>query len=249
MEASPPLGANEPIRSPIGNPIDGPATGSNKPAPLPDANGNRDIRDWLIGRPPPQPPNIVHDAINEPATNVRMFARQFPLSASLAHRWRNGIPIWPKCVTSVGRPIRPTNIVEISRMIEQLERANIIERCKRGTFLSYPFLRLKANGAARLIINYSHLTNKLNTPHYSAKSIFQLLHTKYWPRGLYYCKIDLQHAFYNLELKEDARFITTFKWEGKHYRFKRMPFGICIAPFYMQMFYMQIAAIPNAVGY
>jgi hypothetical protein len=164
-----------------------------------------------------------------------VISHKFPLSSSLTHRWRNGILIWPKHVTSVGRPIRPTNIDEISRIVAQLERANIIERCKRGTFLSYPFLRLKSNGAARLIIDYSHLTKKLNTPHYSAKSIIQLLHSKYWPRCLYYCKIDFRHAFYNLELKKDARFITTFKWAGQHYHFNRMPFGLSIAPFCMQM--------------
>ena len=46
----------------------------------------------------------------------------------------------------------------------------------------------------------------------------------------YYCTLDLKDAYYQCQLDEESRDITTFS-DGKNlYRFKRLPFGLSVAP-------------------
>jgi hypothetical protein len=50
----------------------------------------------------------------------------------------------------------------------------------------------------------------------------------------FFIKIDLNNAFYNIAIAEKSRYITTFYYKT-YYRFKYLPFGLSIAPFFMQL--------------
>jgi len=63
--------------------------------------------------------------------------------------------------SSRGRPL-PLNTstkVVVARYVSALLQAGIVEHAPRGAFVSYPFLIPKGDGTARLIIDYSHITN------------------------------------------------------------------------------------------
>ncbi len=48
--------------------------------------------------------------------------------------------------------------------------------------------------------------------------------------------MDFASAFFNIPLKEESKYITTFKFAGKYYVLNRLPMGLSIAPYVMQRF-------------
>ena len=50
-------------------------------------------------------------------------------------------------------------------------------------------------------------------------SLHQLIRNMSWPTDFWYAKIDFKHAFYSLELHEKSRYVTTFRYDSKYYRF------------------------------
>lgn len=50
----------------------------------------------------------------------------------------------------------------------------------------------------------------------------------------HFAKLDLSKAFHHIELHEESRHITTFKTPFGYFRYKRMPFGLNVAPEFFQ---------------
>ena len=177
------------------------------------------------------------------STSILDFDKVFPLG-TIAKRWSKGIPIYPTSRHSVGR-IRDHVSSTKTIVIEKLLEANIIVKApkKRSSFLSNFFLVQKANNKVRPIMDYSHLGNHLKSPHFVLPSVYQIIRNKFKNfTNLFYIKLDLRAAFYNVPLKESSRYITTFVYNSIRYQMTKLPMGLSISPFVMQRFSNAIVA-------
>lgn len=161
----------------------------------------------------------------------------FPLG-KIFRRWKDGIPIFPTVKHSVGR-IKHTSSPVHDQVIGELLKSKIIAIApkKHCSFLSNFFLVPKDNGSSvRPIFDFSHLTKCLKSPHFVLPSLFQLIRRKPWPPNLFYIKFDFSAAFFNINIKESSKYITSFIYNKTRFILNRLPFGISIAPFVCQKF-------------
>jgi uncharacterized protein (UPF0128 family) len=52
-------------------------------------------------------------------------------------------------------------------------------------------------------------------------NLFQIVDKKKWPPGLFFCKLDLKNAFFNIPLHPKSQHVTTFMYKGKEYAISR----------------------------
>lgn len=119
--------------------------------------------------------------------------------------------------------------------IQKLLGLGIVESSAGKSLISSPCKIIpKANGEARLIVNYSRLTPVLRKFKINLLSIFDLIKKKKFKfepnKKYYFMKLDLTNAFFNIPLDPASRFLTTFNFDGIDYQFTRMPFGLSMAP-------------------
>ncbi|XP_071127737.1 uncharacterized protein [Mytilus edulis] len=97
-----------------------------------------------------------------------------------------------------------------------------------GEVLSSIFIRPKADGSFRLILNLSNLNEHLEYKHFKMetfKSALELVKNKN-----FFAKLDIKDAYYSLGIKkEDSKFLR-FTWKGQLYQFTAMPNGLSPAP-------------------
>ena len=46
----------------------------------------------------------------------------------------------------------------------------------------------------------------------------------------------MSQAFFNLNIQKDSRYVTTFVNNNNYYRFKVLPFGLSVVPYFAQRF-------------
>jgi len=205
---------------------------------LPDSIRKTAIEAFLSRRSRPnisQSPTV--ESYSYVNTSIPEFNKVFPLG-NIVKRWKEGIPLFPSGSHSVGRirdHVSPTKTL----VIQNLLAAEIIVRAprKRSAYLSNFFLVQKANAKVRPIMDYSHLGKHLKSPHFVLPSVYQLIRNKFLNfNNLFYIKIDLKAAFYNIPLKETSQYITTFIYDKVRYQMKKLPMGLSLSPFIMQRF-------------
>ena len=170
--------------------------------------------------------------IQTPPDSLAVFCDEFSVSQNHRSMFLPGVRIWPTA-QSVPRKPKTRSPPTLDCYLANLKKAGIIEPSKRGPFVASLFVIPKQDGKARLIVDYSNITSILRPLKFYLPSIYQLLHKKHCPfSNPFYIKIDLKNAFYNIAIHEKSRYITTFWYARKYYRFKYLPFGISIAPFF-----------------
>ncbi len=172
--------------------------------------------------------------IQSPPDSLLSFCNEFNVSHSHRKMLLPGVRIWPTAKSEPRKhKTKPTPALD--DYIKQLTLAGIIEPSKRGPFVASLFIIPKQNNKPRLIVDYSNLTPVLKPPKFYLPSIYQLVKRKQFPFvNPFFIKIDLKNAFYNIAIAEKSRYITTFYYKTYH-RFKYLPFGLSIAPFFMQL--------------
>jgi hypothetical protein len=190
---------------------------------------------------------ITCPEIQSPPESLLSFCNEFDVSHSHRKMILPGVRIWPTA-KSVPRKHKTKPTAALDDYIKQLSLAGKIEPSKRGPFIASLFIIPKQNNEPRLIVDYSNLTPVLKPPKFYLPSIYQLLRRKQFPFvDPFFIKIDLKNAFYNIALAEQSRYITTFYYK-KYYRFKYLPFGLSIAPFFMQLVTNYISKYFNENG-
>lgn len=109
------------------------------------------------------------------------------------------------------------------------------------------FVIPKSDHEARLILDYSKITDFLDCPTFYLPSVFQLLSFLNLENKLM-CKLDLKDAFFHINIHKESQYITTFSFAGKYYKFTCLPFSLSISPFFMQMFANSIAQCFRDLG-
>ena len=116
--------------------------------------------------------------------------------------------------------------IELQRL---LDKGIIIpsehETCE---FISTIFVRPKADGSFRLILNLKRLNEHIVYHHFkmeSLKSVIQLME-----KDCFMASVDLRDAYYSIPMSVHAQKYLKFTWGGKLYQFTCLPNGLCCAP-------------------
>ncbi len=93
----------------------------------------------------------------------------------------------------------------------------------------------KSDGNMRLVIDYREL-NKHTVPDRLPLSVISDILRSLGTENRLFSTIDIKSAFWQVELHEDSKDMTTFSTLTGHYRFKRMSFGLTNSPLtYMRL--------------
>ena len=114
-------------------------------------------------------------------------------------------------------------------MLNKFEQKGVIVETEHeeGEILSNIFIRPKADGSHRLILNLSRLNehvDKITFKMETLKSALQMI-----SKGCYFAKIDLKDAFYSISINDNDRKYLKFEWQGKVYTFTCLPNGLSTA--------------------
>ena len=125
-----------------------------------------------------------------------------------------------------------------SRNVTQPARQELSKLLQKGVliladpqtpgFYSHIFTIPKKNGEQRLIINLKGLNQCVPHVHFKMENIQQLqdmLLPKDWM-----VKIDLKEAYYSVPIHPQSQDLLRLWWDGKPFKFTRLPFGLSSAP-------------------
>ena len=115
----------------------------------------------------------------------------------------------------------------ISNMLEEMEEKDIIEP-STAAWLSPIVLVKKPNGSQRMCLDYRKVNTHLQVDIHPLPRLEKMVETA--AGNKYYATLDMQDAYYQVELGEQSRDLTTFSDGVSLYRFKRLPFGLSCSP-------------------
>ena len=119
--------------------------------------------------------------------------------------------------------------VKLDAEIEKLLEQEVIEPVRYSDYACPLVIAKKSDGNIRICGNYKLTANKvLRLEKYPIPSLEDLLQSL--QGGVKFSKLDLSHAYHQIELDEDARKFTTVNTHRGLFRFCRLPFGIASAP-------------------
>uniref|UniRef100_A0A0A9W9U6 RNA-directed DNA polymerase n=3 Tax=Lygus hesperus TaxID=30085 RepID=A0A0A9W9U6_LYGHE len=138
----------------------------------------------------------------------------------------------PYAITAPRRisiPLRDATKMELDRMVQR----GVIEKVDKATDWCAPVVIVpKKSGAVRICVDLSELNRNVKRQvHPLPKVDYEL--------GLlsgakFFTKLDANNGFWQVELEEESRDLTTFLTPFGRFRFLRLPFGISSAPEYYQ---------------
>ena len=96
-----------------------------------------------------------------------------------------------------------------------------------GEILSHVFIRPKADGSYRLILNLSRLNEHVDKITFKMETLRSALHMI--RKGCWFAKCDLKDAFYSVAIATHYRKFLKFEWEGELYEFTCLPNGLSTA--------------------
>lgn len=122
---------------------------------------------------------------------------------------------------------------EISKQVDNLIKDDIVEPSTseyNSPILLVPKKALpgKTEKRWRLVVDYRQVNKKLIADKFPLPRIDDILDQL--GRAKYFSCLDLMSGFHQIELDENSRNITSFSTDKGSFRFKRLPYGIKIAP-------------------
>lgn len=118
---------------------------------------------------------------------------------------------------------------EINKEIISLLQKKAIEECSGMGFYSRLFTIPKKTGGLRPVLNLRPLNQYLKAPHFKMETlthICQMLRPKDWLTS-----INLSDAFLHVAVQPTSRRYLRFRWQGKTYQFRTLPFGLSLSPY------------------
>ena len=98
-----------------------------------------------------------------------------------------------------------------------------------GQFLSPYFLVPKSDGGQRFVLNLKQFNTHITAPHFKLEDLRTA--QKLVSKDYYMCKLDLQDAFFLINVNAHSRKYLRFKFDNIMYEFTCLPFGLSISPF------------------
>ncbi|XP_055590210.1 uncharacterized protein K02A2.6-like [Uranotaenia lowii] len=180
-----------------------------------------------IGLPSTHGINMIESTQKRPFPRIKGVQIEIPIDTSVA----------PVCQ----HPRRPP-IALLSKIEEKLTSllvSDIIEPVEGGCQWVSPLVTVvKDNGDLRLCVDMRRANQAILRERHIMPTIEDFL-----PRftsAKYFSRLDIKEAFHQVELKEESRYITTFITHMGLFRYKRLMYGIVVAPEIFQRILEQV---------
>ena len=115
----------------------------------------------------------------------------------------------------------------ISSMLQEMEEKGIIEP-STAAWLSPIVLVKKPDGTQRMCLDYRRVNTHLQVDIHPLPRLEEMVETA--AGNSYYASLDMKDAYYQVELDEASRDLTTFSDGVSLYRYRRLPFGLSCSP-------------------
>ena len=115
----------------------------------------------------------------------------------------------------------------IAGMLDEMEEKGIIEP-SNAAWLSPIVLVRKPDNTQRMCLDYRKVNTHLQVDIHPLPRLEEMVETA--AGNQYYASLDMKDAYYQIELDEGSRDLTTFSDGISLYRFKRLPFGLSVSP-------------------
>lgn len=159
--------------------------------------------------------------------NITTRGIQFPKIKDVKVR----LPI-DENVRPVRQPVRRVPLAHLSTVKEKLDEMlsqSIIEKVEEPSEWISPMVPVfKDNGEVRICIDMRRANTAIKRAEYPLPTIDEML--PLFSNAKYFTTLDIKQAFFQCELHEDSRPITTFNTPWGRYRFNRLMFGVNCAP-------------------
>ena len=135
-------------------------------------------------------------------------------------------------VQPVQLPVRRVAVSMKSKLkaeLERLERLGVVEKQDAPTrWVSNMVLVRKPNNDIRICLDPKPLNKALQRSHYQIPTLDEVI--PQLSQAKVFSVADVKNGFWHIELEQTASELTTFGTPFGRYRWKRMPFGLSIAP-------------------
>ena len=123
-----------------------------------------------------------------------------------------------------------TDIAIANELLQDLLSKGVIEPTvlDRSGYISNIFIRPKASGSHRLILNLKQLNEHVEYHHFKMEHLSSVLPLV--TQNCFLASLDLADAYYSVRVKPSHRKYLQFTFQGNHYRFTCLANGISSAP-------------------
>ena len=129
---------------------------------------------------------------------------------------------------NVPRRVPHKLIAPLQRKLEEMVKQGVIEEVEHPTdWVNSIVCTEKKDGSIRLCLDPRELNKYIKREHFTIPTFQEIVAKLGKPR--FFTIVDQSSAFWQVELEETCRDLTTFQTNFGRYRFKRMPFGISSA--------------------
>ena len=117
----------------------------------------------------------------------------------------------------------------ISKLLQKFLDKGVIEESfpEGDEVISHIFIRPKADGSHRLILNLSKLNEHVEKVSFKMETLKTAIHLV--EKNCFFAKIDLKDAFYSISVNQHFRKFLKFYWKGKLYSFTCLANGLSSA--------------------
>lgn len=117
---------------------------------------------------------------------------------------------------------------ELQSALDDLEQKDIIEKVEEPSQWISNILLVRRNGKLRICLDPYLLNKSLQREHLQSSTIEEIFPEL--SKAKVFSTLDAKNGFWQCELDDESKKLTTFWTHNGRYRWKRMPFGISPAP-------------------
>lgn len=137
---------------------------------------------------------------------------------------------------------------DIKAELDEMEKLDVIERVTKPTdWVSSLVYTQKPNGRWRICLDPKDLNKAIKRSHTATPTIDEVRHQ--FEGATVFSTLDARHGYWAVQLDEESSYLTTFNSPFGRYRFKRLPFGLCVSQDIFQQRMTQILEnCPGVIG-
>jgi hypothetical protein len=175
-------------------------------------------------------PSSSLEPIPDRATLQRMYPDRFEGLGNLPGEYEIELK---KDAEPVVTPPRKYPILlkrEICEKLREMEQMGVILKCndnEASEWVSSIAFSRKASGELRVCLDPKHLNAAIKRTHHKTPTIDEISHKL--AGTSVYSKLDAKNGYWAIHLMERSSKLCTFQSPAGKYRFKRLPFGLCVS--------------------
>ena len=117
---------------------------------------------------------------------------------------------------------------DIKKELDEMISLGVIEPVTEPTdWVSSVAYSQKSNGRWRVCLDPKDLNQAVKRSHHHTPTLEEITHK--FKGSTVFSKLDARHGYWSVVLDEESSYITTFNSPFGRFRFKRLPFGLCVS--------------------